>query len=468
MRRIALLWALVLVMAGAAEAQRALPGEYVVRRADRGVIQEKDLAAVKAYGVHGLEVFAHYPRVLGVRADRRTADLLAAQGLQVEPNYVFQVAADSFAGWQDGRVAQRTPWNPSSRPVIDPRTSGTIFLLDTFAYDPADELGDRLVRGPDFVGTDDRDAICRTHGTWTADLAAGKTLGLTPQVRVVSLRIVTCEYSVSSVATYAALDWLVDEGIRRYGPGSVNMSWGAFDFTRNPYAKEFKALREAGVVLVAAAMNSGEDASTVMPCAWADLCVGSSNVKDSRSSFSDYGPAVHLFAPGEDVTVIGPDGVVSKVSGTSSSTPLVAATLLLLKGRFPQLPFFRLADLLLANSTQGALQGDLGAGSPNRLLFVGPVTETVAAGDVQYSRRKKRLTASVQIALNGQATLSQWIDFYRGARGANGKCKGKRAARGLIDATGAATISVSGAAANQICLTTELGGVFAQPVEAVP
>jgi hypothetical protein len=465
LRKFVLLCGLLLAASATVQAQPARPGEYVVRRIDGARIPEKDLAAVKALGVHGLEVMAIYPRVLGVRADRRTADLLAAQGLRVEPNYIYRLAAAPYSGWHLDRAVQRTPWTPSRGAPTDPRSAGTLYLLDTFGYDPAGELGDRLVRGPDFIGTNDGAYECRGHGTAMADLAAGRRLGMNPFTRVVSIRIVDCQGNVSHLATLAAFDWILDEGIQRFGPGVISMSWGAFDIPRNPYAGQFQALREAGILLVAAAMNSSQDASAVMPCAFADLCVGASNADDVRASFSDFGPAVDLFAPGEAVSSFGPDGQMGAGSGTSNSTPLVAATLLLLKGRYPQLPAARLADLLLANATYGALGGNLGAGSPNRLLFAGPVTENVAGGDAQYSRRTRKLTASVRIALNGGATLSEWADFHRGARGANGKCKGKPFAHGTVDDEGWATASSTGAASvSRVCIATELGGVFEQRV----
>ena len=471
MKRIVLLWILALLAAGTAQAQLARPGEYVVFRSDQGLIQEKDLASVKALGVHGLEVFAQYPRVLGVRADARVAGLLAAQGLQVEPNYLYRPAAGAYSGWHLDRVAQRTPWTPGASPgAPDPRFSGTLYVLDTFAYDPAGELGDRLVHGPDFIGTDDRNFECRQHGTWVADLAGGKTFGISTRIRIVTIRIVTCDFWVTDLATRAAFDWLRDEGVQRYGAGVVNMSWGAQGFASNPYTSAFKALREAGFLLVAAAMNDGGDASEVMPCAFADLCVGATNVNDARASFSNYGPAVDLFAPGEAVSAIGPEGQVANLSGTSASTPLVSATLLRLQGLFPQLPSSRLIALILANATRDALAGNLGAGSPNLLLYAGPVTENAGAGRFEYSRRKKQLTASTQVGLNGRATLSQWVDFYRGARGANGKCKGKPFARGTVDADGGASASTRGglASASRVCFATELGGVFESRVSVVP
>jgi hypothetical protein len=470
MKRIVWVFSVTLLIAGQAGAQLARPDEYVVSRRDHGILQEKDLTAVKAFGVHGLEVTARYPRVLGIHAGARVADLLAARGLRVEPNYVYHLDAGWYPEWQLDRVVQRSPWSRTPTPGASaglPGSFGTLYLLDTYAYDEAGELGDRLVRGPDFVGTDDRSPDCRTHGSWVSDTAAGRLRGLDPTVKVVSLRIVDCA-SVSSLAVHAALDWMLDEGIGRYGTGVVNMSWGARGFTRNPYELQFQALRQAGLVLVASAGNDNLDASTAGPCIYVDLCAGATNVFDLRAAFSNYGPAIGIFAPGELLATTGPDGQVQRISGTSLSAPLVSAAVLLLENRFPRLSPSRIVALLLANATRDAIGGDLGAGSPNRLLYTGPVVEEAVDGAFQYSGRRKQLTGKLNVALNGGPTVSGWVDFYR--RGARGQCKGKPFARGLIDAGGLATVTahLQAAPPAQSCLVTELGSVFQQKVRRVP
>lgn len=59
------------------------------------------------------------------------------------------------------------------------------------------------------------------------------------------------------------------------------------------------------------------------------LTVGASDENDVRSSFSDYGPCVDIFAPGEGISSTALGGGVGTYSGTSIATAHAAGTLAL-------------------------------------------------------------------------------------------------------------------------------------------
>lgn len=60
---------------------------------------------------------------------------------------------------------------------------------------------------------------------------------------------------------------------------------------------------EGGVHLVVAAGNDNADADATSPAHVREaITVGASNITDGRAYFSNYGPAVDVFAPGVNVT----------------------------------------------------------------------------------------------------------------------------------------------------------------------
>jgi subtilisin family serine protease len=472
------LFLLVALLSASAHAQLAKPGEWVVRRADEGVVQEKDLAAipakvVDAKGEHDFAVVARYPRVMGIRTDSSGAEVLRARGFTVEPNYEFKLLGGFFpvakAGetpWHLRRIAERGNTGPLS---MLPAANGVAYVLDTYAYDglSGEQFGDRLVRGPDFTTgapDDPKNPGCRVHGTGMAALIHA----VNPSALIVSIRIGRCDNTIDGVAAYAAFDWLADTAAHAYGPGPVNMSWGSM-LGRNPYAKEFAKLGSLGFVTVAGAGNDGGDASKFAPCAWADLCVGATDEADAAALFSNSGSVVDVFAPGVDIDFVGPDGNEWSASGTSASTPLVSGVWTLLRGAFPSLPTGRVTALLVANATKGVLS-DIGTGSPNRLLYAGAVVEQVGQIFFRYSRAGKKFTGRVQLFLNEGPTLSQWVDFFRGGKGSDGHCQGRPYVRAKVDTAGFATAAVTGwgSAPARGCFQTELGAAFERQVTVLP
>ncbi len=85
-----------------------------------------------------------------------------------------------------------------------------------------------------------------------------------------------------------------------------------------------------GVLLVAAAGNNGVSlaGAPVYPASLnADdmLVVGATDPADQRTSFSNYGSALDIFAPGPYILSTVPGGKLDFQSGTSQASPAVAA-----------------------------------------------------------------------------------------------------------------------------------------------
>jgi cerevisin len=80
------------------------------------------------------------------------------------------------------------------------------------------------------------------------------------------------------------------------------------------------SLISRGVHVVVAAGNSNTDAGSTSPArVTAAITVGASTIADARSSFSNYGSVVDVFAPGSNIisTWIGSTSATNSISGTS-------------------------------------------------------------------------------------------------------------------------------------------------------
>jgi subtilisin family serine protease len=159
------------------------------------------------------------------------------------------------------------------------------------------------------------------HGTMTS----GIVHLVAPQAKILPLKAFQASGNGYESDILSAIYYATNHGAK-----VINMS---FDFTT--YSRELEnAVNYAaskGVICVAAAGNSGQQA-TVYPGALKNVIdVASTSDTDMRSSFTNYGaPPVWLAAPGEGVMTTYPFGTYAAGWGTSFSAPLVSGTSALL------------------------------------------------------------------------------------------------------------------------------------------
>lgn len=122
----------------------------------------------------------------------------------------------------------------------------------------------------------------------------------------------------------------------------------------------------AGLFLSVAAGNDGDLASLSSPASEPSVCtVAATDKTYRRASFSNYGMAVDVFAPGVDVLSTWNDGQTNTISGTSMAASHIAglgAYLLALEG--PRDPI-ALCERIQELSTKGIVKNSL---TPNNLL----------------------------------------------------------------------------------------------------
>ena len=100
--------------------------------------------------------------------------------------------------------------------------------------------------------------------------------------------------------------------------------------------------------------------------------MGSTTNTDARSSFSNFGTCVDLFAPGSNIVSAGiaNDMATSTLSGTSMSAPHVAGVAARHAAAGGGTPA-QIHAAIIGDATTGVV-GNPGTGSPNRLLYANP------------------------------------------------------------------------------------------------
>jgi len=189
------------------------------------------------------------------------------------------------------------------------------------------------------------------HGTEHA----GVLRLVAPQSSILPLRAFQDNGTAELYNIVRAIYYAVDQGAK-----VISMSFSC-DCQSKELAEAIRYASQRGVLLTGSVGNDASQAR-LFPAAYSSVMgVGASNLDDTAASFSNYGSAVFVVAPGAGVITTFPGGNYAAVWGTSFSSPQVAgqAALLLSKGITPS----AIAQTIFATSTLG--------GTANRDKYLG-------------------------------------------------------------------------------------------------
>lgn len=258
------------------------------------------------------------------------------------------------------------------------------YIIDTGIRGSHSEFSGRVGTGRNFVSSgggifgggsvDPADTNdCEGHGSHVAGTIAGATWGVAKNAIVHAVRVLDCNGSGSNSAVIEGVEWVMSNHIK---PAVANMSLGGGASTALDSA--VRNAVNAGVSFVVAAGNENTDACAGSPNRVAEaLTVGSTTSGDARSSFSNKGSCVDIFAPGSSITSVGisNDQSTATLSGTSMAAPHVAGVAALYLDANPNATPAEVFAGLQAGAVSDRLSG-IGTGSPNLLL-----QSAVAGGD---------------------------------------------------------------------------------------
>merc|ERR1719471_1259846 len=252
----------------------------------------------------------------------------------------------------------------------------TIYVQDTGVRVTHQEFGNRASSALDVTSGDavecNGDLNCAAdrqgHGTHCAGTAGGRTYGVAAAASVRAVKTLSDQGSGARSWQYTAIDWVTVSGAR---PAVISMSLGGSGADPG-YTTVIDAAVENGVTVVVAAGNSNSDACNFSPAFAANaITVGSTTSTDARSSFSNYGTCVQIWAPGSSVVSasVSSDTGSSTLSGTSMACPHVSGGAALVLEMDPSRQPAGVLEELVRNAEMDALTG-LRPGDVNVLLSV--------------------------------------------------------------------------------------------------
>ena len=244
----------------------------------------------------------------------------------------------------------------------------TAYIIDTGVLSTHTEFGGRVLSGFSSVSDSNGTEDCNGHGTHVAGTVGGSNYGVAPGVAIVPVRVLDCSGSGSTSGVIAGIDWVIANHVA--GTSAVaNMSLGGGRSSALDIAVQ-SAVAD-GVVFVVAAGNSTANACQSSPAGEPlAITVGATTSADARSSFSNYGSCVDVFAPGSSITSAWYTSTTATntISGTSMASPHVAGVAALGLEIAPNSSVAQISDWITGTATQGVIS-DAGSGSPNLLVY---------------------------------------------------------------------------------------------------
>ncbi len=272
-----------------------------------------------------------------------------------EPDYVVRASLtpnDTYYSlqWGPPKISAPAAWD-----VTTGSTEVTIAIIDT-GIDPGQpDLAGRVVAGYDFANADSDPSDDHGHGTACAGVIGANgnngqgVAGLDWSARLLAVKVLDASGSGYDSAVADGITYAVDHGAR-----VISMSLGGSE-AGETLQNAIDYAYGKGALLVAASGNESSGTVTY-PAAFPHvLAVGALDNADALASFSNFGAAQDVVAPGVSIATTYLNGSYVYYSGTSAATPFVSGVAGLLLAKNPTLT----ADTMEAAIRAGAV--DLGS-----------------------------------------------------------------------------------------------------------
>lgn len=254
-----------------------------------------------------------------------------------EPNYAvtsFLTPNDPSYSDQWGPVQARfdLAWDTT---VGNPNI--VIAVLDTGVQLNHPDFGNIFAQGRDFIDGDQLPDDEHGHGTHVTGIIAANqgngigVSGVAPGCRILPVRVLGADGAGNTATVAEGIQWATDNGA-----DIINLSLGGPEQS-TALGEAVRYATERGVLVVAAAGNSGTNRRTFPAAFPGVLSVAASDEADRQASFSNYGDWVRVAAPGANILSTLHGNRYGRSSGTSMASPFAAGLAGLIWSRQPDL-----------------------------------------------------------------------------------------------------------------------------------
>jgi thermitase len=327
----------------------------------------------------------------------------------VEPNFIIEVEMipnDSYwsSQWGPNKIGAEEAWDLElgNQDVL-------VVVVDTgiYYYHP-DLAANYIAGGYDWVNNDDDPLDDHGHGTHCAGIIAAimnNEVGIAglAQVKIIAEKFLDSDGRGSSWDAAQAIEHSVDIGKTISDKIILSNSWGS-TISSITLEDAMEYAYENGVLIVAAAGNSGSNRPLHPSTLPEVICVSATDSNDAIANFSNYGDAVELAAPGVSIYSTYLNSSYCYMSGTSMACPHVAGVAAMVWSQFPNYNRDQLRMVLQISSE------DLGASGKDQYYGYGRIDAYQAVqGSQPHDLRVAEVVTPNQILENSTVKINSTI-----------------------------------------------------------
>jgi len=291
-----------------------------------------------------------------------------SSAVEPEPESAFATITQTGATWGLDRIDQRDL--PLNQAFVYNAAAGEdvhAYIVDTGLLVTHQQFAGRASSSYNAI-TNEAATDLNGHGTHVGGTVGGSTYGVAKKVTLYAVKVLSGSGSGTTAGVIAGVDHVTkNKHATKRSVANMSLGGGA-SATLDAAVTQAVA---AGVVFSVAAGNDNANACNTSPArVTTAITVGATANTDARSSFSNFGTCVNVFAPGTSITSawIGSATATSTISGTSMASPHVCGVTALHASIDPALPPAQYQAYITATATQNKITS-VGTGSPNLLLF---------------------------------------------------------------------------------------------------
>jgi subtilisin family serine protease len=360
-------------------AENAVPGRYIVVLNSAATLSKYESAAnveAVSYELAG-EYNASVDKVYdsAINGFAAAMDESSAMNMSVdsrvawveEDAIAYAQAVQSGATWGLDRLDQRALPLSSSFQYSTTGSGVHAYIIDSGIRVTHQDFGGRASVAADFIGDGQNGNDCNGHGTHVAGTIGGTTYGVAKGVSLHAVRVLQCDGNGLISQMISGINWVTSN---RINPAVANISISLTGISPSLDTAVSNSVN-SGVTYTIAAGNFSGDACNYSPERVPNaITVGSIASNDARPGYSNQGPCLDIYAPGNGVySLSNADDVSTRMmNGTSMAAPHVAGVAALYLESNPSATPAMVTQQILNGATVGAVWNVDGV-SANRLLY---------------------------------------------------------------------------------------------------